>query len=82
MQEVNPSLTTKVIDKLKKYLLLLFDVGFIGPYISACTSSSFCDTLYRLLFGMDSLCCFPTKHVVHNFPEVFREGKPLTIFLY
>jgi len=65
--------------------LLLFDAGFMGPHISACTNSSFYDTLYRLLLGIDSLCCLPIRHVVQTFAQAAGEGrpesKPLTIVL-
>jgi hypothetical protein len=41
----------------KKYLFLLFEIGVIGPHMSAWMSCSLYNARHWLFFGMDSLCC-------------------------
>ncbi|KAG6729485.1 hypothetical protein I3842_01G031400 [Carya illinoinensis] len=50
-------------------------IGLMGPQMSACTNCSFCDALHKLLFGIASLCCFPTKQAVHILDDAFNCDK-------
>ncbi|XP_034710743.1 uncharacterized protein LOC117933477 isoform X2 [Vitis riparia] len=45
--------------------------GLMGPQMSACTNCSLCDALHKLLFGIASLCCFPTMQSVHTLDDAF-----------
>lgn len=66
--------------KLRKHLFPPCDAGLIGPHISECINCSYLVALHTLFFGIESLCCFPTKQVVHVSFAVSKCGNPTTIF--
>jgi len=62
--------------KHNEYLFLLFDIGEIGPQMSACISCNFYVALHVLVFEIGSLCCFPIMQSVQVTVDADSCGRP------